>query len=192
MIDFMFVDGGNFPLSDASALLMRLNLAGVNVESRARDLLPYWEKHNQDFVSLFYDGHNCFTTLLSGDSVAADKLMDNMRDFISDNRSGWNKDVVTRLGVDLMQGIKNYFAGDYNQAVDLLNKVMPDLQNSIQGSWAQKDVFRQILVEACIKSGSPGNLSIAREVLDQKLVYQNVKSHAPANQRILEKILTLA
>jgi hypothetical protein len=26
-----------------------------------------WTNHNNDFVSLFYDGHNCFTTLLAGD-----------------------------------------------------------------------------------------------------------------------------
>jgi hypothetical protein len=26
-----------------------------------------WTNHNNDFVSLFYDGHNCFTALLAGD-----------------------------------------------------------------------------------------------------------------------------
>ena len=171
---------------------MRLNLHGVNVEDRSKELLPYWEKHNEDFVSLFYDGHNCFNTLLSGDSAATAKLMDNMRDFISDNRTGWNKQVVTKLGMDLMEGIREYFSGDYNRSVDLLSKVMPELQNSIQGSWAQKDIFRQILVDACIKSGSATNLSMARDVLDQKLVYQNIKTHAPANQRVLERILTMA
>lgn len=185
-------DGGNFPLSDASALLMRLNLHGVNVEDRSKELLPYWEKHNEDFVSLFYDGHNCFNTLLSGDNVATSKLMDNMRDYINDNRAGWNKDVVTKMGLELLEGIQEYFNGDYNRSVDLLSKVMPELQNSIQGSWAQKDIFRQILLDACIKSGSATNLSMARQILDQKLVYQNIKTHAPANQRVLEKILTMA
>ena len=33
----MKTDGGSFPLSDASALLMRLHLAGAEVEDRARD-----------------------------------------------------------------------------------------------------------------------------------------------------------
>ena len=44
-------------------------------------------------VSLFYDGHNCFTSLLAGDTVASAKLLDNVRDYIQDNRkvgSGYN------------------------------------------------------------------------------------------------------
>ena len=66
---------------------MRLHLAGAKVGDRARQLAPAWEKHNEDFVSLFYDGHNCFNSLLAGDRAARDKLLDNMRDFISDNRT---------------------------------------------------------------------------------------------------------
>ena len=83
----MTSDGSSFPLSDASALLMRLHLAGAEVGDRARELAPAWEKHNEDFVSLFYDGHNCFNTLLAGDRAARDKLLDNMRDYINDNRT---------------------------------------------------------------------------------------------------------
>ena len=35
---------------------------------------------------MFYDGHNCFTSLLAGDTVASAKLLDNVRDYIQDNR----------------------------------------------------------------------------------------------------------
>lgn len=184
-------DGGSFPLSDASALLMRLHLAGAEVGDRARQLAPSWEKHNEDFVSLFYDGHNCFNSLLAGDRVARDKLLDNMRDFINDNRTGWNKDVVTRLGVQLLQGITEYFDGEYNKAVEILSGIMSDLQGVIQGSTAQKDVFRQILLDACIRSGSATNLALARDIIDKRMVDMNLKSHTPANQRMLERILLL-
>jgi len=185
-------EGGSFPLSDASALLMRLHLDGVNVEDRARELSSYWEKHNEDFVSLFYEGHNCFNSLLCGDRAASDKLIDNMRDFINDNRKGWNKDVVTRIGIDLLEGITEYFNGDYNKSVDLLSGIMQDLQTSIQGSWAQKSIFRQILLDACVKSGSPTNLALARDILDKQLVEKKIKNHTPANQRLLEKILAMS
>ena len=179
-------------MSDASALLMRLHLDGVNVEDRARELSSYWEKHNEDFVSLFYEGHNCFNSLLCGDRAASDKLIDNMRDFINDNRKGWNKDVVTRIGIDLLEGITEYFNGDYNKSVDLLSGIMQDLQTSIQGSWAQKSIFRQILLDACVKSGSPTNLALARDILDKQLVEKKIKNHTPANQRLLEKILAMS
>ena len=92
---------------------------------------------------------------------------------------GWNKEVVTRLGVDLMEGITEYFSGEYtrwrgqpsftklgttlnivktyflapvHRAVEVLAPIMTELQSCIQGSWAQKDVFRQILLDACIRS----------------------------------------
>ena len=38
------------------------------------------------------------------------------------------------------------------RAVEVLAPIMTELQSCIQGSWAQKDVFRQILLDACIRS----------------------------------------
>ena len=41
---------------------------------------------DQDFVSLFYDGHAAFTSFLAGDTSANAKLLDNMKDFINGER----------------------------------------------------------------------------------------------------------
>ena len=79
-------DGGTFPLSDASSLLLRLELMGVEVKERARELVSLWEKHNHTFVSLFYDGHACFNNLMAGETAANTVLLDNMREYINDNR----------------------------------------------------------------------------------------------------------
>ena len=73
-------------MSDASALLMRLQLEGVDIGDRAREQAIKWESHDEDFVSLFYDGHSCFTNLMAGDTGANYKLMDNMRDYIRGDR----------------------------------------------------------------------------------------------------------
>jgi len=91
-----------------------------------------------------------------------------------------------------LEGITEYFNGDYNKSVDLLSGIMQDLQTSIQGSWAQKSIFRQILLDACVKSGSPTNLALARDILDKQLVEKKIKNHTPANQRLLEKILAMS
>ena len=115
-----------------------------------------------------------------------------MRDFIDDNRKGWNKEVVTKVGVDLCEGIIAYFDQDYNKSVDQLSKIMNDLQNWIQGSQAQKDIFRQILLDACIKSGSKSNQALAREILDKRLVELKLKNHSPVNQQFLERIISMA
>ena len=73
-------------MSDASALLMRLQLEGVDIGDRAREQAVEWENHDEDFVSLFYDGHSCFANLMAGDTRANAKLMDNMRDYIKGDR----------------------------------------------------------------------------------------------------------
>ena len=80
------LDGGNFPLSDGSSLLMRLHLEGVDTGDRVQEQAKGWVNHNNDFVSLFYDGHNSFCSLLAGDRAANQKLLDNMRDYASDDR----------------------------------------------------------------------------------------------------------
>ena len=47
---------------------------------------------------------------------------------------------------------ENLFRCHVYRAVEVLAPIMTELQSCIQGSWAQKDVFRQILLDACIRS----------------------------------------
>ena len=100
--------------------------------------------------------------------------------------------MVTKVGIELMEGITAFFAGDYKTSIELLERIMPHLQSSIQGSWAQKSIFRQILLEACIRSGTKQHLALAREILDQNMVERKIKSPTPANQRLLDKILAMS
>ena len=37
---------------------------------------------------------------------------------------GWNKEVTEKVGISLMEGITEFFAGDYNNAVEHL-AIMP-------------------------------------------------------------------
>ena len=84
-------------MSDGSSLLMRLQLEGVDIGDRAREQASKWESHDEDFVSLFYDGHSCFANLMAGDTVANDKLMDNMRDYIR----GYRKVILANINLVL-------------------------------------------------------------------------------------------
>jgi len=184
-------DGGNFPLSDGSSLLMRLHMEGVDIGQRASEQARKWVDHNDDFVSLFYDGHNAFTSLMAGDREANNKLLDNMREYIKDERTGWNKNVTTSVGIPLVEGINNYMDGEFNAAVDKLAPIMPELQQKIQGSKAQKDIFRQILLHAAVKSGDKANFNLVNETLAQALQDSNLQHHKPINQRFLDKMMAV-
>ena len=186
---------------------MRLQLEGVNIGDRAREQAEMWEDHDEDFVSLFSDGHTCFTNLMAGNTAENAKWMENVRDYIKGDRKvfwvvfpwiilsntlqGWNKDVTEKVGLPLMEGITEFFAGDYDKAVEILHPVMPDVQRMIQGSGAQKDIFQQIFLHACVKSGTPGNLTIAREIMDEKLIRRKIKEHTPLNKRFTEKMMSV-
>lgn len=59
---------------------------GVNIGERAREQATAWTNHNDDFVSLFYDGHNAFSSLLAGDRLACTTLINNMQEYIKGDR----------------------------------------------------------------------------------------------------------
>jgi len=181
--------GGSFALSDASALLMRLHMEGVDLGSREVELARAYEDEWESRISLFFDGHMCFASLLGGDRAAHGRLMDSVREFLQGDRTGWNREVTQRVGLPLLEGITQYFDGDYSGAVATLGPVMEELQTKLQGSRAQKDVFRQILLSAAIKSGSKADLAHAKQVLAKELQTNGSEEHKAVNQRMLQRIL---
>ena len=159
----LFSAGGPFPLSDASSLLMRLHMEGVSTGSRAQEVARAY-KDTLEYRGLFYDGHACFATLLADDRDTHRKLLENVHDYLESQRTGWNKEVTQRVGLPLLEGITQYFDRDYSKSVATLAPIMGEVQTKIQGSRAQKDVFRQILLSAAIKSGAKADLAQAKQV----------------------------
>jgi len=182
--------GGPFPLSDASSLLMRLHMEGVPTGSRAQEVARAY-KDTLEYRGLFYDGHACFGTLLADDRDTHGKLLEKVHDYLESQRGGWNKEVTQRVGVPLLEGITHYFDGDFSKAVATLAPIMGEVQTKIQGSRAQKDIFRQILLSAAIKSGAKADLTQAKQVLAKELDESGLEAHKAVNQRILDRILTI-
>jgi hypothetical protein len=106
----------------------------------------------------------CFASLLGGARAQHEELLDSVRDLLRGGRKGWNREVTERVGLPLLEGITAYFDGDYRGAVAVLAPAMPELQAKLQGSRAQKDVFRQILLSAAVHSGSKADLALAQQV----------------------------
>merc|ERR1719430_1678264 len=126
----------------------------------------------------------CMSAGMAKDRVLLEKLMESVREFIKGGRKGWNKEVTTRVGLPLLEGITQYFDGDYSSAVTSLSPIMDDLQQSIEGSKAQKDVFRQILLQAAVESGKKEDIAVAKQVLSRQLEESGLPNHKPVNKRI--------
>lgn len=184
-------DGGSFPLSDGSSLLYRLKMEGVDTGDRIQEQAKAWTQHTDNCVSLFYDGHHCFSSLMAGDKAAAEKLKDSMREYIAGDRQGHNKEVTAKVGIPLLEGITAFSEEEYEKAVDILQPIMPELLSSIQGSGAQKSIFRTILLEAAFRSGNPKNLQFATNTLDTELKDKGLDTHGPVNIRFLNKMMAV-
>ena len=69
-------------MSDGSSLLLRLHLEGVNIEERAKEQARKWQNRNEDFSSLFYESHACFTNLLAGYTESEKILRERMNEYL--------------------------------------------------------------------------------------------------------------
>ena len=92
--------------------------------------------------------------------------------------------MTARVGVPLVEGITQYMDGEYSSAVQTLAPIMSELQGSIQGSRAQKDIYAQILLHAAARSGI--------EILEHIFYYRGVIGVTyPNKEKCKNKFLAL-
>ena len=180
--------GEVFPLSDAASLLMRFKVDGQKTGGREKMIAQLWSQHNNEFTSLFYDAHSALAASMVGDSSSLDSLLENMREFVSGERSGWNKVVTTKHGITLVQGMRFISDGEYSAAADKLFECVPHVIKMIHGSKAQKSIFSMILVNCALLSGSKEHLCQAEEHLKELMVWNKVTSLPPLQRRLWDRI----
>ncbi|KAL5267632.1 hypothetical protein ACHWQZ_G004616 [Mnemiopsis leidyi] len=180
--------GDVFPLSDASSLLMRLKIDGQKTGDREKMLAELWSKHNDEFTSIFYDGHSAFTAAMVGDTASLDVLLDNMREYIAGERKGWNKLVTTKHGVLLVEGIRLMGEGEYGAAADKLSECIPGVIKMMHGSKAQKSVFSLILIHCAVMSGVKKHLCTAEQHMKDLMEWNKVSTLPPLQRRLWDKI----
>jgi len=79
-----------------------------------------------------------------------------------------NNDAARRIEpliLPLAKGIRALYAGKPAETVDLLQPIRHGLQ-PIGGSWAQRDIFHQLLLEAAIQAG---NWPLARSMASERI-----------------------
>ncbi|XP_063685355.1 tetratricopeptide repeat protein 38-like [Bolinopsis microptera] len=180
--------GDVFPLSDASSLLMRLKVDGQKTGGREEILADLWSQHNDEFTSLFYDGHSAIAAAMVGDTSSLDTLLENMREFVAGDRSGWNKVVTSTHGVELVEGIRLMSGGDYTAATDKLLLCVPGVIKMMHGSKAQKSIFSIVLMHCALLSGTTEHLCAAEQHMKELMAWNKVSTLPPLQQRLWDKI----
>lgn len=145
----------------AASLLVRLELAGIDVGDRWDDVADHVAARGGDTVSPFLSLQYLYALARAGRAGACD-LMAAIRDRAAapaHDRAAW-----AEVALPVAEGILAYHRGDFGGAVARLARGLPRM-GEVGGSHAQRDLFEQIHLDALIRAG---RASAAQQVLEMR------------------------
>ncbi len=136
--------------TDGASLLWRLSLAGQpGLEPHWRDMVAYGEKYFPQAGAHFADVHYALAAAMTGDDALEARLVQ------LEAREAGGKLAPGRAAIDLCRGIKAFADGDNDGAIRLLEPAMSELAR-IGGSHAQRELWEDTLIVACLRAGHDG------------------------------------
>jgi len=168
-------------LVDATALLWRLKLEGVDLGRRFEDVADEWEAKldGEGGFYAFNDLHAAFAFAATGRAGALAKLERAMAQAAA--RDDTNAQMTREVGAPLVRAAGAFGRGRWDEAADAILPVR-DIANRFGGSHAQRDILSLTLIEAARRAG---RASLAKHVLAERLA---AKPHAQWGRRILARI----
>ena len=149
--------------SNASSLLVRLELEGISIGNRWAELADLAETRTNDGCLTFADLHYMMALVGDNRADAATRLTARIA---KDAQSDAEVSLVMRdPGVAVTQGLAAFSDGRYDDAFANLHAAHPRFQ-SMGGSHAQRDVFERVTIEAGLRAGS---LDATQVLLEQRI-----------------------
>ncbi|MER8426932.1 tetratricopeptide repeat protein [Mesorhizobium sp. M1403] len=135
---------------DASAILWRLHLGGVDVGDRWTALAANWLPKASAGHYAFNDAHAMMAFVGAGLEAPARGLLEAQREAMQgkDDNAGFTRDV----GHPLTLAIKAFGDGNYAGTIRLIRPIRA-IAHRFGGSHAQRDVIDLTLIEAALRSG---------------------------------------
>ncbi len=150
-------------LTNATALLWRLDTLGVDIGERWREQADLWEHHADGKCLVFADIHAAMAELRSGQVARVERRLEAMQQTAANGVEAAG--LYRTVGIPVVEGLAAFHRGAYAEAVELLLPVRVDLWQ-IGGSHAQRDVVDWTLTEAAVRAGQRDvALSLAHERL---------------------------
>jgi hypothetical protein len=135
---------------DASAMLWRLTLRGVDVGDRWEALADAWEPVADAAIYAFNDAHAMMAFVGAGRNRPAQRLL--AAQMAAMRGAGDNVDFTRVVGQPVTLAIKAFGDGNYGETVRLLRSVR-NIAHRFGGSHAQRDVLDLTLIEAALRAG---------------------------------------
>jgi tetratricopeptide (TPR) repeat protein len=150
-------------LTNATALLWRLDTLGCDIGDRWQEQAALWEGHADGKCLVFADIHAAMAELRSGQEALVERRLAWMRETAANGVEAAG--LYRTVGVPVVEGLAAFHRGAYPEAIELLLPVRFDLWQ-IGGSHAQRDVVDWTLTEAAVRAGQRDvALSLAHERL---------------------------
>uniref|UniRef100_A0A914E034 Tetratricopeptide repeat protein 38 n=1 Tax=Acrobeloides nanus TaxID=290746 RepID=A0A914E034_9BILA len=146
-------DGNILDITDAAALLVRLELEGVNVGERWRDLLSVVSPHIDNHCLTFNDAHILMVLSRCDEDNLIEKHQTSVSSFITTG-SGDQHRLLQDMGSNIFSAVTDFNRGNYSSCFNQLYPLRHQIKH-IGGSHAQRDVFAQLLIHAAIRSENP-------------------------------------
>ena len=168
---------------DASALLWRLSLRGVDVGARWAALADSWKPFADHGYYAFNDVHACMAFASAGrwDDVATVLSTLELRAEGHDTNAMMTRDV----GLPCAQALVACVRGEFAKACDLLLPIRT-IANRFGGSHAQRDLIHLTLIECALRSGQA---ALARALANERV---QLKPSSPFNWLLKARALDVA
>jgi tetratricopeptide (TPR) repeat protein len=149
-------------VQNAASMLKRLELVGVDVGERWEELADLAESRIRDHVMPFTDAHFMLALTGAGRLDAARSYLGSLQDFASANDNQVSN-VTGNYTVPLCESLLAVAQERYDAAADILTE-LGDL-SPMGASHAQRDIFRQLLIDAVSRAG---RTTAARKLLEER------------------------
>jgi tetratricopeptide (TPR) repeat protein len=167
---------------DASALLWRLRLRGVDVGDRWSELAQSWEALGDDGYYAFNDVHALMAFLATGNQRQVQRILEGLA--AASRRKDTNAMMSRDVGVPVARAIGAFEDHDFEIAVDELQRVRAFAQR-FGGSHAQRDLLQLTATESALRAGRQ---TLARALIAERLA---LKPQSAFNLRVLERVQLL-
>lgn len=138
-------------ISNATSLLSRLELNGVDVGDRWEELADLSANRTEDGCLIFADLHYLLALVGGSRQSAITKLMGRMHRDAKSGRCEISR-VMATPGLSAAAGLESFGEGDFKTAFLNLARARSTMQQA-GGSHAQRDVFERLTIDAGIRAG---------------------------------------
>jgi tetratricopeptide (TPR) repeat protein len=164
---------------DASALLWRLHIRGVDVGDRWRALAWSWEDSAEDGYYAFNDVHAMMSFAAADRGELVSKTFATMEACAQGHDT--NAMMTREIGLPAARAIHAFVEGRYGEAVEQLLPIRT-IANRFGGSNAQRDLLHLTLVEAAVRGGK---LKLARALVAERTL---LKASSQFNQQLRARV----